>query len=102
MPPTTQASLQPTPSASTISESWLPIDSEPFRKGNCSARAKSIVSRYFLQVTKFGAQWPIQSRPAEVGRLLFAMLAPHCCGLMIAPARKDRVDNGLEAPGLQG
>src|SRR5258708_21838224 len=65
-------------------------------------RAKSIVSRCFLQVTKFGAQWPIQSRPAEVGRLLFAMLAPQCCALMIAPARKDRFDNGLEAPGQQG
>src|SRR5438105_15605304 len=31
-PPTTQASPQSTPSASTISESWLPMDSETFRK----------------------------------------------------------------------
>src|SRR3982074_3328562 len=37
-PPTTQASLQPTLLASTIFESWLPMDSEIFRKGNCNAR----------------------------------------------------------------
>jgi hypothetical protein len=27
------------------------------------------------------------------------MLAPQCCALVIAPAGKDRVDNGLERPG---
>jgi predicted signal transduction protein with EAL and GGDEF domain len=30
------------------------------------------------------------------------MLAPKCCALVIAPARKDRVDNGLERPGSRG
>jgi EAL domain len=48
------------------------------------------------------AHWPIQSRAADIGRLLFAMLAPQCCALVIAPARKDRVDNGLERPGSRG
>src|ERR1700676_2147844 len=37
--PITQASLQSTLSASTIFESWLPMDSEIVRKGNCNARA---------------------------------------------------------------
>jgi hypothetical protein len=37
-PPTAQASLQSTLAASTIFESWLPMDSETCRKGNCSAR----------------------------------------------------------------
>src|SRR5258705_7582559 len=37
--PTTQASLQSTLPASTIFESWLPMDSEIFGKGNCNARA---------------------------------------------------------------
>jgi hypothetical protein len=32
-----QASLQSTLPASTIFESWLPMDSETSRKGNCSA-----------------------------------------------------------------
>src|SRR6266849_1762055 len=36
-PPTTQASLQSTLSASTIFESWLPMDSEISTKGNCNA-----------------------------------------------------------------
>src|SRR5258708_40310029 len=44
---TPTASLQPTPSASTISESWLPIDSEPFRKGNCSAKTKLDFAYFF-------------------------------------------------------
>src|SRR3979490_1637592 len=39
-PPTTQASLQPTLPASTIFESWLPMDSEIFIKGNCNARPR--------------------------------------------------------------
>src|SRR3981189_3489526 len=34
----TQASLQSTLPASTIFESWLPMDSEIFGKGNCNAR----------------------------------------------------------------
>src|SRR5664280_330954 len=36
--PIIQAFLQSTLSASTIFESWLPMDSEIFRKGNCNAR----------------------------------------------------------------
>src|ERR1700674_607303 len=36
--PITQASLQSTLSASTIFESWLPMDSEIVRKGNCNAK----------------------------------------------------------------
>src|SRR6266403_977749 len=36
--PTTQASLQSTLPASTIFESWLPMDSEIFGKGNCNVR----------------------------------------------------------------
>src|SRR5271154_1460355 len=39
MPPTTQASLQSTLSASTTFESWLPMDSEALRNSNCNARA---------------------------------------------------------------
>src|SRR5271163_3490033 len=35
--PIIQAFLQSTLSASTIFESWLPMDSEIFRKGNCNA-----------------------------------------------------------------
>jgi hypothetical protein len=31
-----------------------------------------------------------------------AMLAPQRCALVIAPTRKDRVDNGLERPGSRG
>jgi hypothetical protein len=46
------------------------------------------------------AHWPIQSRAAELGRLLFAMLAPQCCALVIAPARKDRVDGSPRPSGL--
>src|SRR3981189_2561556 len=34
----TQASLQSTLPASTIFESWLPMDSEIFGKGNCNAK----------------------------------------------------------------
>src|ERR1019366_6949214 len=37
--PIIQAFLQSTLSASTIFESWLPMDSEIFRKSNCNARA---------------------------------------------------------------
>src|ERR1700739_1700745 len=37
--PITQAFLQSTLPASTIFESWLPMDSEIVRKGNCNARA---------------------------------------------------------------
>src|SRR5712664_2156495 len=37
--PTMQASLQSTLHAPTIFESWLPMDSDIFRKGNCNARA---------------------------------------------------------------
>jgi hypothetical protein len=37
MPPTTQASPQSTLPASTISESWLPIDSEARKNRNCNA-----------------------------------------------------------------
>src|SRR6266853_4880569 len=36
--PITQAFLQSTLPASTIFESWLPMDSEIFRKGNCNAK----------------------------------------------------------------
>src|SRR5882672_10088437 len=36
--PTMQASLQSTLHAPTIFESWLPMDSDIFRKGNCNAR----------------------------------------------------------------
>src|SRR5664280_548382 len=36
--PIIQAFLQSTRSASTIFESWLPMDSEIFRKDNCNAR----------------------------------------------------------------
>src|ERR1700680_3616239 len=36
--PIIQAFLQSTLSASTIFESWLPMDSEIFRKGNCNVR----------------------------------------------------------------
>src|ERR1700686_4715664 len=36
--PIIQAFLQSTLSASTIFESWLPMDSEIFRKGNCNAK----------------------------------------------------------------
>ena len=36
--PTTEPSPQSTLSASTIFESWLPMDSETFRKSNCYAR----------------------------------------------------------------
>src|SRR6266853_5787074 len=36
--PITQAFLRSTLSASTIFESWLPMDSEIFRKGNCNAK----------------------------------------------------------------
>src|SRR5882724_2961375 len=39
--PITQAFLRSTLSASTIFESWLPMDSEIFRKGNCNARLKA-------------------------------------------------------------
>src|SRR5258705_12609122 len=35
--PTMQASLQSTLHAPTIFESWLPMDSDIFRKGNCNA-----------------------------------------------------------------
>src|SRR5712672_155634 len=38
--PTMQASLQSTLHAPTIFESWLPMDSDIFRKGNCNARKK--------------------------------------------------------------
>src|ERR1700758_1412131 len=38
--PITQAFLQSTLPASTIFESWLPMDSEIVRKGNCNARAR--------------------------------------------------------------
>src|ERR1700674_5335630 len=37
--PITQASLQSTLSASTIFESWLPMDSEIVRKGNCNVKS---------------------------------------------------------------
>src|ERR1700741_5018644 len=40
--PITQAFLQSTLPASTIFESWLPMDSEIVRKGNCNARARDI------------------------------------------------------------
>src|SRR5467141_2293524 len=36
--PTMQASLQSTLHAPTIFESWLPMDSDIFRKGNCNAK----------------------------------------------------------------
>src|SRR5271168_4206301 len=39
--PITQAFLQSTLPASTIFESWLPMDSEIVRKGNCNARMGS-------------------------------------------------------------
>src|ERR1700760_478943 len=39
--PITQAFLQSTLPASTIFESWLPMDSEIVRKGNCNARLRS-------------------------------------------------------------
>src|SRR6266852_6427032 len=39
--PITQAFLQSTLSAPTIFESWLPMDSDIFRKGNCNARDRS-------------------------------------------------------------
>jgi hypothetical protein len=48
------------------------------------------------------AHWPIQTRAAKPGRPLSAMLTPQCCALVIAPARKDRVDNGLGRPGSGG
>src|ERR1019366_8461242 len=38
--PITQAFLQSTLSASTIFESWLPMDSEIVRKGNCNASSQ--------------------------------------------------------------
>src|SRR5216684_8319538 len=38
--PTMQASLQSTLHAPTIFESWLPMDSDIFRKGNCNARPR--------------------------------------------------------------
>src|ERR1035437_6893963 len=47
--PTIQAFLQSTLSASTIFESWLPMDSEIFRKGNCNARSlRSLYVRRLL------------------------------------------------------
>src|ERR1035441_10189941 len=42
--PTIQAFLQSTLSASTIFESWLPMDSEIFRKGNCNVRPASRIA----------------------------------------------------------
>jgi len=35
-----QASLQSTLHAPTIFESWLPMDSDIFRKGNCNVRLR--------------------------------------------------------------
>src|SRR5450756_161303 len=43
--PITQAFLQSTLSASTIFESWLPMDSEIFGKGNCNARLPEAARR---------------------------------------------------------
>src|SRR5476649_2952443 len=40
--PIIQAFLQSTLSASTIFESWLPMDTEIFRMGNCNASAGQI------------------------------------------------------------
>src|SRR6202163_2994094 len=65
-------------------------------------RAKSTVSRCFLQVTKIGGTLADSDTRREPGRLLSAMLTPQCCALAIAPARKDRVDNGLGRPGSGG
>src|SRR5450756_1625299 len=42
--PITQAFLQSTLSASTIFESWLPMDSEIVRKDNCNARLRLLRS----------------------------------------------------------
>jgi hypothetical protein len=64
-------------------------------------RAKSTVSRCFLQVTKIGGTLADSDTRREPGRLLSAMLTPQCCALVIAPARKDRVDNlGARAAGV--
>src|SRR6267378_3423876 len=41
--PTMQASLQSTLHAPTIFESWLPMDSDIFRKGNCNDRRKPAI-----------------------------------------------------------
>jgi hypothetical protein len=50
--PTTQASLQSTLPAPTIFESWLPMDSEIFIKGNCNARhcAKPLIQPQTTQM----------------------------------------------------
>src|SRR5882757_381823 len=37
--PIMRAFLQSTPPASTMFESWLPMDADIFRKGNCNAKA---------------------------------------------------------------
>src|SRR6266478_5306552 len=53
--PTTQASLQSTLSASTIFESWLPMDSEILGKGNCNARVCPETSGWIAEFSEHEA-----------------------------------------------
>src|SRR6267154_577035 len=50
--PTMQASLQSTLHAPTIFESWLPMDSDIFRKGNCNARPDTASRFPFAEACK--------------------------------------------------
>src|SRR5260221_5819355 len=56
--PTMQASLQSTLHAPTIFESWLPMDSDIFRKGNCNAKHQS--------ATKANDRGGIERHPDDV------------------------------------
>src|SRR5665811_1552389 len=60
--PITQAFLQSTLSASTIFESWLPMDSEIVRKGNCNASPNDRRSRLPAACTE-----PLRRKSAPPG-----------------------------------
>src|SRR5450830_1275887 len=53
--PIIQAFLQSTLSASTIFESWLPMDSEIFRKGNCNVRVRPETSGWIAEFSEHEA-----------------------------------------------
>lgn len=68
------------------------------------ARAKSTASfrGAFCKRQKFVARWPSQSRAADLGRLLFSMLAPQLLRARDCASAQDRVDNDLSTLGSRG
>jgi hypothetical protein len=69
-PPTTQASPQSTLPASTIFESWLPMDSEVRKNSNCNAKRQKLDTRGTVRLSLFDPKGRLRGALLDDGTVL--------------------------------